>query len=74
MGIVALVMIVTALFTAWWVKHYIYASKFTPTVLTAKEQKILDSKLVKLEESTKEDLAVPKKRRHEKGTPLEPKA
>ena len=53
LGIVALVMIVTALLTAWWVKHYIYASKFTPTVLTAKEQKVLDSKLVKLGESTK---------------------
>jgi len=74
MGIGALVMFMTALLTAWWVKHYIYASKFTPTVLTAKEQKVLDSKLVKLEESTKEDLAVPKKRRHEKGTPLKPEA
>jgi hypothetical protein len=53
MGIVALVMIVTALLTAWWVKHYIYASKFTPTVLTVKEQKVLDSKLAKLEGTTK---------------------
>ena len=43
MGIVALVVIVTALLTAWWVKHYIYASKFTPTLLTVKEQKVLDS-------------------------------
>jgi len=74
MGIVALVIIVTALLTAWWVKHYIYASKFTPTVLTAKERKVLDSKLAKLEESTKKDLAVSKKKRHEKGAPLEPEA
>lgn len=71
-GIVALVIIVTALLTAWWVKHYIYASKFTPTVLTAKERKVLDSKLVKLEESAKKDLVVPKKKRHERGVPLEP--
>jgi hypothetical protein len=71
-GIVLLVIIVTALLTAWWVKHYIYASKFTPTVLTAKERKVLDSKLVKLEESAKKDLVVPKKKRHERGTPLEP--
>ena len=71
---VALVMIVTALLTAWWVKHYIYPSKFTPTVLTAKEQKVLNSNLVKLEESTKKDPVIPKKRRHEKGTPLEPEA
>jgi len=74
MGIVALVMIVTALLTAWWVKHYIYASKFTPTVLTAKERKVLDSKLIKLEESAKKDPVVPKKRGHKKGAPLEPEA
>ena len=43
MGIVALVVIVTALLTAWWVKHYIYASKFTPTLLTVKDQRVLDS-------------------------------
>jgi hypothetical protein len=73
-GIVALVMIVTALLTAWWVKHYIYASKFTPTVLTAKEQKVLDLKLVKLEESTKKDLVVSKEKSAEKGGPLEPEA
>jgi hypothetical protein len=74
MGIVALVMIVTALLTAWWVKHYIYASKFTPTVLTAKERKVLDSKLVKLQESAKKDLIVPKKKRQKMGAPLEPEA
>jgi hypothetical protein len=74
MGIVAFVMIVTALLTAWWVKHYIYASKFTPTVLTAKEQKVLDLKLVKLEESTKKDLVVSKEKSAEKGGPLEPEA
>src|SRR5512139_3296475 len=74
MGIVALVMIVTVLLTAWWVKHYIYASKFTPTVLTAKEQKVLDSKLVKLEESTKRDLVVLKEKSAEKRGPLEPEA
>ena len=74
LGIVALVMIVTALLTAWWVKHYIYASKFTPTVLTTKEQKVLDSKLVKLGESTKKESVVSKKRRADKGAALEPEA
>jgi hypothetical protein len=74
MGIVALAMIVTALLTAWWVKHYIYASKFTPTILTAKEQKVLDSKLVKLGESTKKESVVSKKKRAEKGSSLEPEA
>jgi len=74
MGIVALVVIVTALLTAWWVKHYIYASKFTPTALTTKEQKVLDSKLVKLGESTKKESVVSKKKRVDKGAALEPEA
>jgi hypothetical protein len=74
MGIVALVMIMTALLTAWWVKHYIYASKFTPTVLTAKEQKTLESKLVKLGESTKKESVMAKKKRPDKENHLEPEA
>jgi len=74
MGIVALVIIMTVLLSAWWVKHYIYASEFTPTVLTAKEQKVLDFKLVKLEESTKKDLMVSKEKSAEKKGPLEPEA
>ena len=74
MGIVALVIIVTALLITWWVKHNIYASEFTPTVLTVKEQKALDSKLARLEETTNKDLVVTEKRRLEKGAPLEPEA
>jgi len=74
MGIVALVIIVTALLTAWWVKYYIYASKFTPTVLTVKEQKVLDSKLAKLEVTTNKAPIVPKKKRSDKGSSLEPEA
>jgi len=74
MGIVALVMIATAILTAWWVKHYIYASKFKPTVLTAKEQRVLESKLARLEESAKKDTALARKKRGDKGTPLKPEA
>jgi hypothetical protein len=74
MGIVTLVIIVTALLTAWWVKHYIYASKFTPTVLTVKEQKVLDSKLAKLEVTANKTPIVQKKGRQERGTSLEPEA
>ncbi len=73
LGIVALVVVMTALLTAWWVKHYIYASEFTPTVLTVKEQKALDSKLAKLEAKVNKDPAVPKKRQ-DKSTTLEPEA
>lgn len=74
MGIVVLVMIATVLLTAWWVKYYIYASKFKPTVLNSKEQKVLDSKLAKLEESAKKDVVMAKKKRHDKGAALEPEA
>jgi hypothetical protein len=73
-GIVALAVIVTILFTAWWVKHYIYASKFTPTVLTVKEQKVLDSKLAKLEVTANKASIIQKKKRREKVTSLEPEA
>ena len=73
-GIVALVIIVTALLTAWWVKHYIYASKFTPTVLTAKEQKVLDSKLAKIEAKANKASVVPKKKIHDKAGSLEAEA
>jgi hypothetical protein len=72
MGLVALVIIFTALLTVWWVKHNIYASRFTPTVLTIKEQKALDSKLAKLEATANKDPVVPKKKRQDKGAPLEP--
>ncbi len=74
LGIVALVVVITALFTARWVKHYLYASKFTPTVLTVKEQKVLDSKLAKLESTANKAPVVLKKKRQNKGVPLEPEA
>jgi len=74
MGIVALVLIITALLTAWWVKHYIYASEFTPTVLTVKEQKILDAKMAKLEVAVDKTPVIRKKARQDKRTSLEPEA
>jgi len=74
MGIVALVLIITALLTAWWVKHYIYASEFTPTVLTVKEQKILDAKMAKLEVTVDKTPVIRKKARQDKRTSLEPEA
>ncbi len=50
-AIVLAVMFVTALATAWWVKHNIYASEFSPTKLSIKEQTVLDAKLERIEES-----------------------
>jgi hypothetical protein len=69
MGLVALAVIATALLTAWWVKTYVYASEFTPTVLTAKEQSALDSKLARLEATANRDQPGSKERRHAKRPP-----
>ncbi len=49
LGIIAVVIFITAILTAWWVKHNIYASPFTPTILNAQEQKVLEDKLAKLQ-------------------------
>ncbi len=51
LGIATAVIFVSALITAWWVKHNIYASQFKPTRLNVKEQKVLESKLARLEAS-----------------------
>jgi len=74
LGLVALVIIVTALVTVWWVNRYIYASEFTPTVLTATEQRVLDSKLATLDTVAQKNPVAPKKTRRDQGPPLEPEA
>ena len=50
LAIVLIAILVTALFAGWWVKHYLYASPYTPTKLSAKAQKTLDDKLARLDE------------------------
>lgn len=72
LGIIAAVIVVTALFTGWWMKHYLYASKFTPTQLNAKEQEVLDEKLARLEESAHRSGAIPRKSAGPTAAPLEP--
>jgi len=51
LGIVCIIIVVTALATGWWVKHNIYASPFTPTRLDAREQQLLNAKLSKITRS-----------------------
>lgn len=71
-GIVAVIFI-TAVFTGWWVKHNIYASRFTPTQLTSKEQQVLEEKLAKLEEAAHKDTAVQRTAKgREPNAPLKP--
>ncbi|MDD4463068.1 MAG: hypothetical protein PHR86_02320, partial [Desulfobacterales bacterium] len=39
--ILAIVLVVLAVFSAWWIHRYIYAPRFTPTQLDQREQEIL---------------------------------
>ncbi len=64
-GIVAAVVVITAIATAWWVKHYIYASPFTPTHLTAQEQKVLETKLSRLEAASNKSVILPKEKQRD---------
>jgi len=72
-GLIALVILITAIFSIWWVKHYLYASEFKPTEMTAEEQKVLNSKLAKLENTAKKPLP-PEKKRQVKESFLKPEA
>jgi hypothetical protein len=51
LGVLLLIISITALASGWWVKRNIFASPFTPTHLNAKEQQILDGKLSKITRS-----------------------
>lgn len=48
LGIVALVILVTALATAFIVKRYLWPSEFRPVELNQKEERVLDAKLGRL--------------------------
>jgi hypothetical protein len=48
-GIALLAALVAASASAWWVKHYLYASLHRPTELTVTELEILDTKVGRLE-------------------------
>jgi len=50
-GIVFAAVLVTAAASAWWVKHYLYASLHTPTELSVPEREVLETKIERLEEA-----------------------
>ncbi|MBL7032118.1 MAG: arginine N-succinyltransferase [Nitrospira sp.] len=55
LGISIITLIVAGLILGGWVKYNIYASQFSPTTLDKEEQKVLDTKLIQLEESAQKD-------------------
>ena len=50
-GIVFVAVLVTAAASAWWVKHYLYASLHTPTELSVPERETLVTKMERLEKA-----------------------
>ena len=73
-GYVALAVIVIMLLGTWWVKYNIYASEYRPTTLNQKEQKVLDAKIARLDESAHEGYFTRKGPRQDHSAPLEPEA
>jgi len=49
LGILGACVLVVAMLIVWWVKSNLYASPFSPTTLTAREQRVLDAKLDRLQ-------------------------
>jgi hypothetical protein len=74
LGIVLITVIVMGLVIGGWVKYNIYASQFNPTKLNQQEQKVLDAKLAKLEESAQEDYFSIKRDKRDSSGALEPEA
>jgi hypothetical protein len=71
LGFAALAVVVIALIIAGWVKYNVYASPYTPTELSVKEQKVLKSKLALLSDSPLPHIP---KAKSESPAPLTPEA
>jgi hypothetical protein len=70
--ITALILLVIILAAALWIKHTLYASKFTPTKLSSEEQVVLETKLAMLEDSAQKTAVKPYKKEKKTAGPLEP--
>lgn len=70
--IAGLIVLVILLAASLWIKHTFYASKFTPTELSSKEQEVLESKLALLEGSPGRIVGTPSKKGQKEHTPLDP--
>jgi hypothetical protein len=76
MGIVVLVVIGAVLLSGGWLKRYVYASRFTPTVLNTGEKTVLESKVAELEATATRARRVESKenKQRDKRPPPEPEA
>jgi hypothetical protein len=74
-GLVALVILVTALVTVWWVNRYIYASEFTPRpYYLAQRNECSMQNWRHWDAAAHDDLVVPTKKRKKEGRPVVPEA
>ena len=64
--------LVIVLIVAGWVKYNVYASLFTPTELSVKEQEVLDSKLARMTESAQKERSMTTSRLRDPETNLKP--
>jgi hypothetical protein len=71
-GFFVLGLLVAALLAGFWVKRYVYASKFTPVELSGREQDVLQAKLSRLEPTPYGEPLLPGERTREPKPPLEP--
>jgi hypothetical protein len=70
--ITALAGILVVIATLFWVKHNFYATPFSPTQLSSREQQVLDSKLARLDKSAQKERPSEKKERRDTHRALEP--
>jgi hypothetical protein len=68
-ALVGIVIVIAALF---WIKHNFYASPFSPTQLSSREQQVLDSKLARLDRSARKERPSEKKDHRDAHGALEP--
>ncbi|HDR47102.1 MAG TPA: arginine N-succinyltransferase [Geoalkalibacter subterraneus] len=72
MGFFVLAVLVVALLAGFWVKRYVYASRFTPVELSSKEQDVLQAKLSRLESTRYSEPLIPGERSRDRKPPLKP--
>ncbi len=74
LGIAALCALIIVVIIAGWVKYNIYASPYTPTKLSIQEQKVLDSKMSVLTESSHRETALSSRKKSKPSSSLKPEA
>jgi hypothetical protein len=54
LGIIGIITLIVLVIAGVWIKHNLYASKYTPTELSTKEEKVLNSKIERIHDSAEQ--------------------